>query len=390
MKEMTLQETELKTELRVLVRAPSNIAVVKYMGKEDAQSNLPSNGSLSLTLNTLATDALFVRTLGEQGVRWSSSLEGPLMAAFSAKNSTAQLSVPQLDDRGKARIERHVLRVLDLGRAVLKAHHIDMFEGINEFGIEFCAGNTFPASSGIASSASSFAAVTLGTVVLMVRQPEEFQKRLEKDAELRRDLAAISRQGSGSSCRSFEGPWVKWEETQAQKVFSKMREFTDFVIVVGKTPKDVSSSEAHLRVKKSPLWDGRVQRVTERLGRVQRAIEVGDQVQLAQDTWAEMWEMHSLFHTATPAFTYWLPDSLAVLKPLLKWVEQPEQAGLRSSLVVTMDAGPNIHCLVPTEEAPQFRHALVQLLKSHVPQAEILEDREGSGACVLKVERRTL
>ena len=36
-----------------LAQAPSNIALIKYMGKKDENSNLPDNSSLSYTLNNL-------------------------------------------------------------------------------------------------------------------------------------------------------------------------------------------------------------------------------------------------------------------------------------------------------------------------------------------------
>ena len=40
--------------MKYLASAPSNIAVIKYMGKT-GQGNNPTNGSLSLTLNSLRT-----------------------------------------------------------------------------------------------------------------------------------------------------------------------------------------------------------------------------------------------------------------------------------------------------------------------------------------------
>ena len=40
---------------RILVRAPSNIALVKYMGKRETGMNLPENASVSMTLSQLCT-----------------------------------------------------------------------------------------------------------------------------------------------------------------------------------------------------------------------------------------------------------------------------------------------------------------------------------------------
>ena len=47
------------TELTsVHVQAPTNIALIKYMGKTDSLHNLPTNPSLSMTLSGLGTDIL--------------------------------------------------------------------------------------------------------------------------------------------------------------------------------------------------------------------------------------------------------------------------------------------------------------------------------------------
>ena len=376
----------MKTTRTFYVQAPSNIAIVKYMGKEDSSANLPSNGSLSMTLSGLATHAVLrVRTRevagGESsGFRWCE--ETTLVNSLLAAGSDPRLSVPKMDDKGRLRIEKHAAKAQQLGVELLQSFGIQVIKGTADVVGEFCAGNTFPASSGIASSASSFAAITLGVVASLAEKIEDFEKLYSCDLEFRRKLAEISRQGSGSSCRSFEGPWVKWEGQRAESVPHRLPELTDFVIVVGKTPKEVSSSEAHLRVKGSPLWGGRTARVQARLARVEGAVREGDLVSLARESWDELWEMHSLFHTSQPPFSYWLPESLAVLRELSKWVLSPASIGLNSPLVATMDAGPNLHCLVRTEEAAHFRGVLKKYLAEHLPQAEILEDPQGGGATV--------
>jgi diphosphomevalonate decarboxylase len=376
----------MSRELRVRVRAPSNIAVVKYMGKVDSQLNLPSNGSLSLTLNALATDALFERVKESSEVRWSADLGAELVAQFQRDNSTGlQMDLPKLDEKGRSRMERHALRVREKVPAILTRHGFEVLADPSQVGFQFCAGNTFPAASGIASSASSFAAVTLGVTSILMKDPMKLKTSWNKQIEFRRELAELSRQGSGSSCRSFEGPWVQWENTRAQSVKNGLPEMVDLVVVVGKTPKDVSSSEAHLRVKTSPLWNQRVERVSDRLKKVSDAIHDGDFKTLASESWLEMWEMHSLFHTSSQPFTYWLPGSMTVLKQLMKWVERPELLGLTSPLLVTMDAGPNLHCLVTRQDASTLRRALQVFLREALPDAEILEDHQGEGAQILDV-----
>lgn len=104
----------------------------------------------------------------------------------------------------------------------------------------------------------------------------------------------------------------------------------------------------------------------------------GDFAGVSRAAWAEMWEMHSLFHTSAPPFSYWLPGSVSVLNTLRPWIEAGE------NLMVTMDAGPNVHVLVPTAEASSWRARLAQAL----PGMELLEDQQGQGASLLAGTQR--
>ena len=48
--------TQINPKTTAAVRAHANIALVKYWGKRDANLNLPAVGSLSITLDALATE----------------------------------------------------------------------------------------------------------------------------------------------------------------------------------------------------------------------------------------------------------------------------------------------------------------------------------------------
>jgi diphosphomevalonate decarboxylase len=347
----------------ITAKAPSNIALVKYMGKVSVEGNLPANGSLSMTLDSLCTLARVRR--GRAGLQWNADL-------FSGHEKVGSFPaiVPALSENGRQRILRHAQRVLEEAPQVLAAHGLEV--RLPE-GLELGAANTFPAASGIASSASSFAAVTWSVAASLVESFDEFQKAWSDSISLKRALASISRKGSGSSCRSMEGPFVRWEGEAAWRVDGvQLPEMTDLVLLAGKEEKEVSSSDAHKRVLSSPLWQGRVERVAHRLEQVQSALRNGDFMALSNTVWEESWEMHSLFHTSKPPFTYWLPRSLELLRFLMK----PESAVGLAPPVVTMDAGPNVHLLVPTAEAQEWR-SRIQIA---FPGLEVLEDRCGSGA----------
>src|SRR5690606_3504293 len=121
-----------KEEGKSLWKAPSNIALIKYWGKKHDQ--IPANPSLSLTLNSSATTTMIdYRLLGKKGTDFAFDLffEGRPMESFRPKIETFF-----------KRIEAYL--------PFLRQYH---------FNIE--TSNSFPHSSGIASSASGMAALSL-------------------------------------------------------------------------------------------------------------------------------------------------------------------------------------------------------------------------------------
>lgn len=348
---------------KFLVRAPSNIALVKYMGKIDSSLNIPENASVSLTLNSLCTYVELAREPGkEKSIHWTPELpqvDAPMIPA-------------QLSERGLKRLIRHAERVLDIAPQILRRFGITQFREESNFYLK--SANTFPAASGIASSASSFAAITLAMTAAQAENPDRLQSAWQSEVAFRREVASLSRQGSGSSCRSFEGPFVHWEGERAEKVDSTPNfDLAHFVVLISKDEKSVSSSEAHLRVKSSPLWEGRIERANARAKKVVQAIQRGDLTALSKLAWSESWEMHSLFHTSEDPFSYWKPGSIEGLHWLAQYLSEAHPP------IVTMDAGPNIHVIVRADE----RELWAKRLGEHFGLEQVLHDRPGTGAELL-------
>ena len=341
-------------------RAPSNIALVKYMGKRDAALNIPENESVSLTLDSLCTH--FELTC----------LDSKSSDRFRFKSEP---SSPKLSEEGLRRMIRHVERVETAAPPLLAEFGMTAASRLKEAAsIELRSANTFPSASGIASSASSFAAITLATMLACARDSRAFSEEFARDPRLRRRLATISREGSGSSCRSFEGPFVHWKGVETTVVESSLPELSHFVILISSETKSVSSSEAHRRVKTSPLWVGRPERANERCAGILDALKSGDLHRIAHLAWAESWEMHSLFHTCAEPFTYWQAGTIEALRWLAPSLGNSEPP------IVTMDAGPNIHMIVPRASRTEWRE---RLEKQFGPGA-LLEDRPGTGAVAEK------
>jgi diphosphomevalonate decarboxylase len=360
--------------------APSNIAIVKYMGKRDGESNLPENPSLSLTLNKLRS---YVEIACEENheanareVRWIG--EPPLQPSVNGERT---LEVPRLETGGANRFLRHFERVRFAAPQILSKYGLPTtrrsgVRGSGESAASYTirSANTFPTGAGIASSASSFAALTLATTMTCAGDQAAFDLAWKAEPELRRDLARLSRLGSGSSCRSFEGPWVMWERECAGKVKASTAALKHFVLLVSDATKTIPSSKAHQLIKESPLWVGRVDRASERFELASRALARGDLERLAKIAWSESWEMHSLFHTAAAPFSYWQPRSVEILQWLSPFVSGPEPP------IVSMDAGPNLHLIVDASKASLWRNRIVE---RYGPNS-LLEDEPGAGAAPMR------
>jgi diphosphomevalonate decarboxylase len=366
------------SQVIVGARAPSNIAIVKYMGKRDGKANIPENPSLSLTLDKLCSCVEITCSdrpglaLPDGEAAWAA--EPPLWSGYTE----LKLEVPRLQEEGISRFLRHFERVRRAAPAILLKYGLPV-AAQNGTG-KTCSylirsGNTFPSSAGIASSAASFAALTLATALTCAGDQAAFDRAWESEVGLRRDLAGLSRQGSGSSCRSFEGPWVGWDRDFVFKVNASTAKLTHFVLLVSNAAKTVSSSRAHLLVKESPLWKGRPERASARFERACKALTEGDLTRLAQIAWSETWEMHSMFHTATEPFSYWCPRTVEILQWLSPFVN-----GLEPPLV-SMDAGPNLHLIVTAKKASFWRDMLIE----YYGRNSFLEDEQGSGAAPVRI-----
>src|SRR5699024_6929725 len=151
-------------------RAHSNIALAKYWGKRgDIALNLPATGSISLTLANLSTQTT---------------------VAF---RDDLQADDIQIGVETSVTANKRISAFLDLIRTRA---------GINTRA-QVTSNNNFPASAGLASSASGFAALALAasTAAGLGLSP--------------RELSILARQGSGSAARSIFGGIVEMHRGDA-------------------------------------------------------------------------------------------------------------------------------------------------------------------------------
>ena len=286
--------------------ANPNIAFVKYWGKADEALNLPANPSLSMNLAGLTT----VTTV-----------------AFRAGQTSDMVTIDGQSAAGEAR--ERVVAHLDRVRALA---------GIGERAW-VASRSDFPAGTGLASSSSAFAALSLAA-------SRAAGLALDEPA-----LSRLARLASGSACRSVPAGFSLWQgdtdrDSYARQVASPSHwALYDVVAVVSREHKAVGSHAGHALASTSPLHRARLDAVPGLLPAVRAAIEDRDLAALGGAAERDALAMHSVMMTSQPSLLYWLPPTLAVMQALRAW----RQEGLAAYF--TLDAGPNVHCLCEARDA---------------------------------------
>lgn len=294
----------------VTARACANIALVKYWGKRDAALNLPAAGSLSLTLAALATQTTvtFDRALAQDELE----LDG-----FSARFADTARASEFLD------LVRAAARITTRARVISK--------------------NEFPTASGLASSASGYAALALAA------------SRAAGLALSERELSILARRGSGSAARSIYGGFVRMnagdasDAAYAEPLASPLADTVRMVIAIvgGGTPKQHGSRDAmEHTAATSPYYPAWLALVPQDLAAAEAALAKGDLEALGTIAEANALAMHASALAARPGIVYWQPATLAV---------HAEVRGLRACGVAawaTMDAGPHVKVLTTEQDAP--------------------------------------
>ena len=229
--------------------------------------------------------------------------------------------------------------------------------------------NNFPTGTGIASSASAFAALALAgstAAGLNLSEPE---------------LSRLARRGSGSASRSIPGGFVEWqvgttdEDSFAFSVAPAGHwNLADCVAIVSASHKKTGSTEGHAIAPTSPLQDARVADAPRRLEICRTAILNKDFDSFASIVELDSDMMHSVMMTSTPALHYWKPASLEVMNSVREW----RNAG--TPACYTVDAGPNVHVICPEEYV-----ATVEKRLREIPGVEkVLVARAGGAARIVK------
>jgi diphosphomevalonate decarboxylase len=297
--------------------AHPNIAFIKYWGDVDPDLHIPANSSISMNLREL-----YSRT----SVSFDPSMEQDQFVLDGRLINNDSL--------------QRVRNFLDRVREMAEIHTFASVE----------SQNNFPSGTGIASSASGFAALSLAA-----------SKAAGLDLD-EKALSRLARTGSGSACRSIPAGFVEWQAGGNDKesyAFSiappEHWDLVDCIALVSQDKKPTSSSEGHSLAKTSLLQLARVTDAPRRLAVCRDAIQMRDFEALADVVELDSNLMHAVMITSTPPLLYWQPASVAIMQAVESW----RKGGLM--VCYSVDAGPNVHVLCSREVSREVAARLQKL-----------------------------
>ncbi|MFD1293455.1 diphosphomevalonate/mevalonate 3,5-bisphosphate decarboxylase family protein [Lutibacter holmesii] len=346
--------TKNTSEGSITWKTPSNIALVKYWGKQEPQ--IPENTSISFTLDacfTLTTLKYKKRNSAQDDFNFEVYFEGEKKDDFKPKIATFF-----------KRIEQYVPFLKDF-----------------DFVVE--SRNSFPHSSGIASSASGMSALALCIMSIEKELNSEMT-----DVYFNKKASFLARLGSGSACRSIEGELIVWgNHTDIEgssnlfgvkypnKVHSNFKNYHDTILLVDEGEKQVSSTVGHKLMYNHPFAQQRFKQANDNISKISEVLQNGDLKQFIAIVESEALSLHAMMMTSSPYFILMKPNTLKIIHKIWEF-----RAATNSNICFTLDAGANVHVLFPENEKELVNNFIVNELIQYCQENHYICDRVGIGA----------
>ncbi len=333
--------------------SPSNIALVKYWGKKDNQ--IPANPSVSFTLNSCKTITKL---------------------AFAKKNNDGNFSFDLLfEGKPKEDFKPKIQKFLERIEIYLPF--------LKDFYFTIDTKNTFPHSSGIASSASGMAALAMNFMQLeKTLHPEMTDEFFYKKASF------LARLGSGSACRSIKGNIVVWgnhKEIEGSSdlfgvafpntVHDNFKEYQDTILLVDKGEKQVSSTVGHDLMHHHPFAERRFLQAHENLSSIISIFRTGNLDEFIKIVESEALTLHAMMMTSMPYFILMKPNTLEIINAI--WTFRNET---KIPVCFTLDAGANVHVLYPKNTKSDVLEFIKDKLVGFCQNGHYICDEIGNGS----------
>ena len=335
-------------------KSPSNIALIKYWGKSEPQ--IPKNASISFTLKNCYT----ITTL-EFKVKNTPSRKFSIKVVFDGK-----------EEKGfEPKIELFFERILEYVPFILDYEFVIKTE------------NSFPHSSGIASSASGMSALALCLMSMeQMLNPSMSKELFTKKASF------LSRLGSGSAARSVEGPIVVWGQHPSIENSSDLygtklpfevhpifESFRDVVLLVDHGKKSISSTVGHKLMYDHPFAESRFKQANNNLEKIVPILKEGNLKNFIKIVESEALSLHAMMMTSNPYFVLMKPNTLKIIDKVWGFRKRTN-----ADLCFTLDAGANVHLLFPDEQSEVIENFIITELSELCENNKYIIDGMGNGA----------
>ena len=366
---ITLNHPEKASGL-ITWRSPSNIALIKYWGKKGNQ--LPQNPSLSFSLDKSFTETRLEygykgnrRNIGNKGNKGNKGIKGDkeIRVDFTFEDQ----SNPAFELRIKS-----VLKTLS-----------EFLPFINLFDFKIESRNSFPHSSGIASSASSMSALAF---CLVTMEQKLFGTPKDEDSFLQK-VSFLSRLGSGSAARSVYNDYVVWGKHttipgSSDEVAVRLNHeinpcflgLKDAILITQTAGKKVSSSSGHQLMNNHPFAASRYKQAREHLTLLLHAFTTGDEQLFIRIVENEALSLHAMMMTSSDGFTLMNENTWKIIDKIRQYrMDHP------ALIAFTLDAGPNVHLIYSRNQEKQISQFIQQELVQYCENGNWIDDKMGDG-----------
>ena len=333
-------------------KAPSNIALVKYWGKKGEQ--LPANPSVSFTLTNCFT---------ETSIQYEHRSTSPLASTedFSFNFSFEGQPKPSFHPKINTFFQR-IAPYLPF----LKDYHFSI-----------ASHNSFPHSSGIASSASAMAALS----ICLMKIAKNLDPTLTEE-QCWQQASFLARLGSGSACRSVQGSIVVWGTHPSIEgssdnygipyplpVHEIFQSYQDTVLLIDRGQKQVSSTVGHNLMHGHPFAEARFAQANQNIERLISCFASGDVTRFIEIVESEALTLHAMMQTSIPYFILMRPNTLEVIQRIWRFRQDTKEP-----LSFTLDAGANVHLLYPKSSKAVVHSFIQEELASFCENGQYLHD----------------
>ncbi len=281
--------------MKVTAIAPSNIAFIKYWGKKDEDKKIPENTSISMNLSDLTT---------------TTTVE------FSQQFTEDSVIInDEINDVQTNRVIKYLDLIRKKTKLKLKAKVVSV--------------NSFPDGTGLSSSASGFAALSLAASKAAGLSLDE------------KELSILARLGSGSACRSIPDGFVEWVGEGAKTLYPPEHwDIVNVVAVISKDKKDISSTDGQKLAQTSPFFKTRLNNINEKIKRFKKALATKNFKEFGEIVESEALELHAIMLTSSPSLIYWQPETVMLMKLVKQWRNE----GLE--VYFTINTGQDVHLII--------------------------------------------